>query len=70
MDVTDAEWVEVLPAPADGPLVLGPQPDEYAPVGEWYIERAKYIPLRLTFSERKFLRLLDAALTVRSVFDP
>lgn len=28
------------------------------------ITRAKFIPLRLTYKERKFLRLLEAALTV------
>ncbi|KZV94245.1 hypothetical protein EXIGLDRAFT_673222 [Exidia glandulosa HHB12029] len=72
MDVTpdagDQEWVDDLAVP-EGPLVLGPQPDENAPVGEWYTERAKYIPLRLTFNERKYLRLLDAALTVSEYTD-
>jgi hypothetical protein len=29
-----------------------------------FIERSKYIPLRLTYDERKYLRLLDAALNV------
>jgi hypothetical protein len=34
-----------------------------------YLERAKFIPLRLTFEERKFLRLLDAALNVSEYTD-
>ena len=29
-----------------------------------FVERAKFIPLRLTYDERKFLRLLEAALSV------
>lgn len=29
-----------------------------------FIERSKYIPLRLTFDERKYLRLLESALNV------
>jgi hypothetical protein len=33
------------------------------------LERSKYIPLRLTLDERKFLRLLDAALTVSEYTD-
>ena len=34
-----------------------------------YIEKAKFIPLRLTFDERKFLKLLEAALSVSSYTD-
>ena len=30
----------------------------------WFVERVKYIPLRLTFGKRKYLRLLEAALQV------
>ena len=30
-----------------------------------FTDRVKYIPLRLTFSERKLLRLCEAALNVR-----
>ncbi|KAJ3119330.1 hypothetical protein HK100_000366 [Physocladia obscura] len=37
--------------------------------GDWYRERAKYIPLRLTLPERKFLRLLEAALNVSEYTD-
>ncbi|KAG8937306.1 hypothetical protein FRC03_002746 [Tulasnella sp. 419] len=35
-----------------------------APVGEWFVERSKFIPLRLTPDERKLLRLLEGALAV------
>lgn len=34
-----------------------------------YVHRAKFIPLRLTLLERKYLRLLEAALTVSEYTD-
>eukprot|EP00127_Corallochytrium_limacisporum_P007178 Clim_evm51s243 gene=Clim_evmTU51s243 len=37
--------------------------------GNWFRERSKYIPLRLTLQERKFLRLLEAALNVSEYTD-
>lgn len=48
---------------------LGAQPAIGAAVGEWFVERAKYIPLRLTLGERKYLRLLEAALQVSEYTD-
>ncbi|CCA70666.1 hypothetical protein PIIN_04602 [Serendipita indica DSM 11827] len=36
---------------------------------EEYVRRAKFIPLRLTYGERKYLRLLEAALTVSEYTD-
>lgn len=51
------------------PVSLGAQPVPGSPVGEWFVERAKYIPIRLTFGERKFLRLLEAALSVSEYTD-
>lgn len=48
---------------------LGAQPAIGSNVGEWFVERSKYIPLRLSFGERKFLRLLDAALQVSEYTD-
>ncbi|KAI8339385.1 hypothetical protein BC941DRAFT_349285 [Chlamydoabsidia padenii] len=38
-------------------------------VGEWMENRAKYIPLRLQMEERKYLRLLEAALNVTEYTD-
>ncbi|ORX56337.1 hypothetical protein DM01DRAFT_1334809 [Hesseltinella vesiculosa] len=38
-------------------------------VGEWMEQRAKFIPLRLQLEERKYLRLLDAALNVTEYTD-
>ena len=45
------------------------QPAAGHSVGNWFLERAKYIPVRLTLSERKFLRLLEASLTVSEYTD-
>lgn len=62
-DSDDEEWERVV----DGPsieIVLSAQPAVGASVGEWFLERAKFIPLRLNLSERKYLRLLEAALSV------
>jgi len=38
-------------------------------IGEWFVERSKFIPLRLSLPERKYLRLLEAALTVSEYTD-
>ncbi|KAH7102964.1 hypothetical protein BKA62DRAFT_636934 [Auriculariales sp. MPI-PUGE-AT-0066] len=70
MDVSeDGQTAEPEPPVQREAVVLGPQPDDNAPVGEWFIERAKCIPLRLTLTERKYLRLLEAALTVSEYTD-
>lgn len=57
------------PSSAILPPTLSAQPAPGTKVGEWFVERAKYIPLRLTLSERKFLRLLEAALSVSEYTD-
>ena len=63
----DEDWERIPTSSAPG--VIGAQPAVGAKVGEWFVERAKYIPLRLTLPERKFLRLLEAALSVSEYTD-
>lgn len=65
----DAEGVDSDQEPeqadqAKKTLELEPQPVIGGNVGEWFVERSKYIPMRLTLGERKYLRLLEAALNV------
>ena len=50
-------------------FVMGAQPAIGESVGDWFVERAKYLPLRLMLSERKYLRLLEAALQVSEYTD-
>lgn len=66
MDVEDADSEEELgrASQARKTLELEPQPVIGGNVGEWFVERSKYIPIRLTLMERKYLRLLEAALGV------
>lgn len=72
MEIEDADAdsddeLEQLVAPSS--QVLGAQPAVGSKVAEWFVERAKFIPLRLTIGERKYLRLLDAALQVSEYTD-
>jgi hypothetical protein len=69
----DAELDEELEriaanAPSE-PVALSAQPAIGSSPGEWFVERAKFIPVRLTLPERKMLRLLDAALQVSEYTD-
>ena len=65
MDVGDDSDEELERASQAGKtLKLEPQPVIGGNVGEWFVERSKYIPMRLTLPERKYLRLLEAALNV------
>ena len=69
MDVEDADSDEELEQATEAKqtkqiLELEPQPVIGGSVGEWFVERSKYIPMRLTLLERKYLRLLEAALSV------
>ena len=72
------------PAPADSDVVMDEDVDISAQefiasqsgsleaskrIGDSFVERAKYIPLRLTYEERKFLRLLEAGLNVSEYTD-
>ncbi|KAG2013219.1 hypothetical protein CC2G_010154 [Coprinopsis cinerea AmutBmut pab1-1] len=69
---SDDEDMEQITLPTTTPSTLvgsGHQPAVGEPVGEWFVERAKYIPVRLTMGERKYLRLLEAALTVSEYTD-
>jgi hypothetical protein len=61
-DDSDDELEEAYSGP---PMPVGSQPAS----GDWFLERAKHIPLRLTLNERKFLRLLEAALNVSEYTD-
>ena len=63
----DEDWERVVSVASVE--VLGAQPAVGTPVNEWFIERAKFIPLRLTLPERKILRLVEAALTVSEYTD-
>lgn len=66
-DSDDEDWERVVAGPSVE--VLGAQPAVGAKVGEWFVERSKFIPLRLTIPERKYLRLLEAALSVSEYTD-
>ncbi|KAE9386766.1 hypothetical protein BT96DRAFT_927997 [Gymnopus androsaceus JB14] len=67
-DDDDDEDLEQI-ASATAPQPSGNQPTKGATVGEWFVERSKYIPLRLTLPERKLLRLVEAALSVSEYTD-
>ncbi|KAI0080811.1 hypothetical protein K474DRAFT_1688960 [Panus rudis PR-1116 ss-1] len=70
-DDSDAELEEIVAGPSatNGAPATSAQPEIGATVGDWYLERAKYIPVRLTLGERKYLRLLEAALNVSEYTD-
>ena len=65
----EGEVDAVSPSAPISDIVLSSQPALGSDPGEWFVERAKYIPLRLTLVERKYLRLLDAALQVSEYTD-
>lgn len=64
----DEDWENVVASNAPHEPT-GAQPAVGADVGEWFVERAKYIPIRLGLAERKYLRLLEAALSVSEYTD-
>ncbi|KAH9938026.1 uncharacterized protein B0H18DRAFT_1080830 [Fomitopsis serialis] len=63
-DDSDDELEDIAAAAAEKSTLA----DE-ATVGEWFVDRAKFIPVRLTLGERKYLRLLEAALNVSEYTD-
>lgn len=65
----EEDWEHVEPGLHDSATLVGAQPELYTSPGEWFIERSRYIPLRLTYAERKFLRLVEAALSVSEYTD-
>lgn len=68
----DSDWENVVPGSVPVPTYYdlnGDQPQPGAVVGDWFLERSNFIPLRLTLSERKYLRLLEAALQVSEYTD-
>lgn len=68
LDDSDAELERIVTGPAHGPSSSG-GPAEGKPVGDWFVNRAKHIPVRLTLGERKYLRLIEAALQVSEYTD-
>jgi len=72
MDDSDEELDRISAEASKAPVstqILGAQPTIGSKVGEWFVERSQYIPLRLTYGERKYLRLLEAALQVSEYTD-
>ena len=69
MDFVVDDFAPSTSTSASAPAVTGAQPQPGESVGDWFVKRAQYIPLRLTLSERKFLRLLEAALQVSEYTD-
>ncbi|SRR6266702_694827 len=65
----EGEVDAVSPSVLISDIVLSSQPALGSDPGEWFVERSKYIPLRLALVERKYLRLLDAALQVSEYTD-
>lgn len=66
---SDEELEQLVTSQAEQPVVVETQPVAGGSVGEWFVERSKYIPVRLTLGERKYLRLLEAALNVSEYTD-
>ncbi|KZP06726.1 hypothetical protein FIBSPDRAFT_763913 [Athelia psychrophila] len=68
-DDDDGSGDEIEPVSGFLVHIPGAQPADGVKVAEWFVERSKSIPLRLLHGERKYLRLLDAALQVSEYTD-
>jgi hypothetical protein len=67
MDVEEADLSDSEDQPQNEAVFASLVPQSKSK--EWFIERSKFIPLRLSLPERKYLRLLEAALTVSEYTD-
>lgn len=65
----DEEMAEESDEEEEEPAAEAADPSKSVTPKDEYVRRAKFIPLRLTYGERKYLRLLEAALTVSDYTD-
>jgi len=69
-DDDDDQGEEDVMADEEDEMLTGEQPTEKkSSSSESFAERAKYVPLRLSYQERKYLRLVEAALKVAGYVD-
>lgn len=68
-DVADEDLKDEVNAQSSVLHPTSSQPKPGSSVGDWFVKRAVHIPLRLTLTERKYLRLLEAALQVSEYTD-
>ncbi|KAK9465731.1 hypothetical protein V1512DRAFT_265260 [Lipomyces arxii] len=66
MDIEPSSPTPSLSSPPEPVIIVSEGSSSY---GTWLTERCKFIPVRLTVSERKLLRLLEAALNVSEYTD-
>lgn len=69
MQVDEDSDEELENAVGNTPSAKASSAENESTVGEWFVDRSKFIPLRLSLRERKYLRLLEAALNVSEYTD-